>query len=268
MSAAGEALTPRILVCEDDDFKVEHAINPWMHPDLAKPEVARGQWYKMLDVLKQHVDIETARFPMNAPDEIFWTRDAYSLIEGTIVLANFKKPERQGETDFWRQWFAKEGYQTVESPATLEGGNVIEHGGVYYVGTGYRAGADDCKRLSDYFGAEFVGLPVTSDDYFHLDVAMLTVGDRALYYPAAFTPEAREILSDRLPGAVELNAEEAAGFCANSIAVGDTVFTSSHQPSFEEKLAGIGKTAIAVDLSAFKAIGGGGIHCLTNTLPA
>ncbi|HWB38740.1 MAG TPA: arginine deiminase-related protein [Candidatus Saccharimonadales bacterium] len=261
------ASKPRILVCEDSDFRVGHAINPWMDPDGSDPALANKQWHAMLETLKQYADVEVATFDGKLPDEIFWTRDEYAVIKGQIVLASFRHPERQPETAFWRQWFADHGYDTIEPVTTFEGGNIVHHGAAYYVGIGDRAEPQDAAKLSQQFGVEFVGLPVTSDDYFHLDVAMLSLRDAVFYYPGAFTAEALAEIKRRLPDAHELTKDETDGFCANSVAIGDTVIIPAGQASFRAKLEAIGKQVVELDLSAFKPIGGGGVHCLTNSLP-
>jgi len=267
MTAASRT-RPRILVCKVDNFGVDYSINPWMKPEENDPELASRQWHDMLAVLQKHADIEIANFPDDAPQEIFWTRDGYGVIDGKIVLAQFAKPERQPETAHYRQWFADRGYETVEASTTFEGGNIVHHGpGVYYVGIGDRAESDDPAKLSQQFGVEFVGLDVTSNHFFHLDVAMLSLGDHLFYYPGAFTSRAQAIIKKRIPNAQELSESEMLGFCANSIAIGDTVIIPANQHTFRAKLESIGKQVVEVDLSAFLSIGGGGVHCLTNTLP-
>ena len=56
------------------------------------------------------------------------------------------------------------------------------------------------------------------------------------------------------------------GYCANSITVGDHVITQTGNDSFRQKLEALGKQVHEVDVSEFKNIGGGGVHCLTNVL--
>lgn len=269
MSAeALEIPRPRILVCRDDDFKVTQALNPHAHPETVDPRHAFSQWEHMRSVLMKYADVEVAEFGDGTPQEIFWTRDPYGLVGDQVVLANFQPKERRPEVEYYESWFAKHDIPTVKPDGMFEGGNVVGHEGVYYMGTGYRGQAEDCDRLSWQLGKEFVGLEVVSADFFHLDVAMVSLGDHVMYYPQAFTPEALEILGDRLPDAIELSAEEVDGFCANSVALGDTVIMPPNQPTFRAKVEAIGKTAVEVDLSAFKPLGGGGVHCLTNSLPA
>ena len=258
----------RLLLCRSANFQVDYSINPWMKPGASDPQQAVRQWQQLVKTLRATgVELEVAEFAPDAPQEVIWTRDAFALIDGRIVLANFKYPVRRRETPYYQEWFAQHGFETEAASVTLEGGNMIAHGGRYYVGTGYRAEASDCEQLARQFGIEVVPLAVTSNDFFHLDLAFLSLGDAtAFYYPPAFTPEAQHTLQAQIKDLHEFSEAEMKGYCANSITLGDTVIMQAGNSSFKRRLLDLGKDVREVDVSEFKNIGGGGIHCLTNVL--
>lgn len=258
----------RIVVCQSQNFQVDYSINPWMKPGTSDSQRAIRQWQEMVSVIsKLGVKLVRVEFPDDAPQELIWTRDAFQLIHGQIVLANFRHAVRRAETPFYRQWFEENGYKTITAEATFEGGNTISHAGVYYVGTGFRAEVSDCEQLARQLDIEVVALEVTDNTFFHIDLALISIDqDNVFYFPPAFTPAAQQTLQSRIPGLHELSESEMQGYCSNSVAIGNNVIIQSGNSSFKTKLEHLGKTVHEVDVSEFKNIGGGGIHCLTNVL--
>jgi N-dimethylarginine dimethylaminohydrolase len=258
----------RLLVCESSDFQVDYSINPWMKPGTSNPEEAVRQWHKMVEVVAATgIEIEVLEFPAGSPQELIWTRDAFAMIEGQIVLANFKYDVRNLEVPFYRAWFEQHGFHPVQAIATMEGGNMIPHAGRYYIGTGFRSTEADCRQLASQFDIEVVPLAVTDNVFFHLDLALFSLdADNAFYYPPAFSADAVKTLKSQIKNLHELSEQEMNGYCTNSIALGDEVIMQSGNPAFRRKLETLGKKVHEVDLSEFKNIGGGGIHCLTNVL--
>jgi N-dimethylarginine dimethylaminohydrolase len=257
----------RLLVCRSQDFKVDYSINPWMHPGTSDPEHAVTQWQSLVGTLTELAEVEVAEFPADAPQELIWTRDAFIVHDKRIILANFKHEVRRAETPFYKQWFEDHGYSVEQSVGTMEGGNTIRHNGRYYVGTGIRAEASDCDALAKQLNTEVVPLPVTGDQFFHIDLAFLSLDEHnAFYYRPAFSPEAVKTLQSRIKNLHELSEPEMNGYCANSITIGDHVIVQADNPTFKQRLEALGKQVHEVDLSEFKNIGGGGVHCLTNVL--
>ncbi len=258
----------RLLVCKSQDFQVDYSINPWMKPGTNNAERAVSQWQDLINLLGQFdAEIMTAEFPLGSPQELIWTRDAFQLIKGQIVLANFKHEVRRKETPYYRAWFEQNGYKTVTATATFEGGNTVPHQGVYYIGTGFRSTPMDCMQLASQLEIEVISLEVTSNDFFHIDLAFLSLDtDNAFYFPPAFTAPAQQILKSRVANLHELTEQEMRGYCANSITIGNDAIVQSGNPTFKAKLEALGKTVHEIDVSEFKNIGGGGIHCLTNVL--
>lgn len=262
-------MTPRrILVCRSADFKVDYSINPWMKPGTSSSSLAIHQWEQLVEIIRgTGVEIVTVEFPADAPQELIWTRDEFILINDRIVLSNFTHDIRKAETPYYEAWFAKNNLRTERAGATLEGGNIILHGGRHYVGVGYRGTAVACKQLERQLGIEIVALEVTSNDFFHIDLALLTIdSENAFYYPPAFTTRSIDTITSQIKNLHELTEAEMTGYCANSIVIGNLVIIQSGNPSFKAKLENLGKQVHEVDVSEFKNIGGGGIHCLTNVL--
>lgn len=260
--------TKRLLVCKSPDFKVDYAINPWMKPGTSNPDRAVQQWEQMVATIRETgVAVEVVEFPPNSPQELIWTRDEFILINGTIVLSHFKYDVRKAETPYYQAWFEEQGFKTEQAIGILEGGNIIPHAGRYFIGAGFRGEVHDAEQLAKQLEVEIVPLRVTSDSFFHIDLAFLSVDDHhAFYYPPAFTDDALGRLKSFVANLHEFSEDEMNGYCANSIVIGNNIIMQANNPNFKAKLEALGKRVHEVDVSEFKSIGGGGIHCLTNVL--
>lgn len=146
----------------------------------------------------------------------------------------------------------------IESPGTLDGGDVLAVGRVLYVGRSGRsneAGIDQLRALAEPFGYRIE--PVEVEGCLHLKSAVTQVADRALLIQRSWV-DARRFegfdLIDVAPG-------EEAG--ANALRIGGTVVYPSDYPRTAQRLAERGHPIAAVELSELaKAEGGVTCCCL------
>jgi dimethylargininase len=128
-------------------------------------DLALRQWQAYVDAL-QAEGWETVEVPSadDCPDAVF--------VEDTVVVygdlaviarpgADARKPEVTGTEETLRDL----GYRIarIEAPGTLDGGDVLKHGGTVWVGRGGRtneAGMQQLASLLAPLGAEVVGVPV------------------------------------------------------------------------------------------------------------
>jgi N-dimethylarginine dimethylaminohydrolase len=91
----------------------------------------------------------------------------------------------------------------------------------------------------------------------------LPFGD-VLYYPAAFTPAALEIIHDRVPPAqrIALGRADAERFAANAVWVDRVIIMSSCSDAFRRTLEGRGYVVAKTPLQTFQRSGGSAC-CLT-----
>ena len=72
----------------------------------------------------------TLIMPQNELPDMFFTRNAGLILHGgkyekkRVILSSFKYKERQGEREFYRRWFEKNGFEVIVLPmgVTFEGG--------------------------------------------------------------------------------------------------------------------------------------------------
>ncbi len=256
-------------MCKPLHFSVDYIINPWMKLGTVDTNNALKQWDELVKIYEnQNIKVEIIEQVKGLPDMV-WATDQGIIHNSKVLLSHFWYRERQNETDYYKAWFEKKGYEIEYLPpgAYFEG-----NGDSYFwkdkllVGVGYRADDYSCEAVSKALNIEVVPVYITDPKFYHLDVGFLPINeDTAFYYPKAFDRQSREVLKKLIHNLIEFSKEEAMGFCANSIVSGNNVIHQSGNPTFTEKLTKLGYNSIDVDLSEFKK-SGGGAHCLTNIL--
>lgn len=258
----------KVLMCRPTHFDVDYIINPHMVPHSVDQSRAAEQWRQLVGVLENlDIKVEIMEQAPGVPDMVFAT-DQGIVRNGKVLLANFRYPERRRETPYFREWFKRQGFTTLELTKifSFEGGDALFVGDTLFVGTGFRANVASCEELSKALDVDVVPLRLIDPKFYHLDMCFLPLDDEtAFYYPAAFSTNSRSLLKKLIPSLYEISQAEAEGYSANSFVTDKTVVTQSGNPSFAKKLEQLGRRVIEVDLSEFKKAGGG-IHCLINTL--
>src|SRR4051812_26429994 len=97
----------RILMCRPTYFKVAYEINPWMRVKIqANEEIAHKQWDHLYRTLTEKcgAKVELVDPTDGLPDMVF-AANAGLVWKNKVYLANFKYPERQGESKQFERWF-------------------------------------------------------------------------------------------------------------------------------------------------------------------
>src|SRR5438094_303255 len=114
--------TRRYLMCRPTYFAVDYAINPWMDPSApVDVDKAVAQWsalYQMYLSLGHRVDLIDP-IP-GLPDMVFAANGA-TVVDGVVLGAQFRFPERAAEGPAYLAWFARAGFDTHEAKAVNEG---------------------------------------------------------------------------------------------------------------------------------------------------
>lgn len=262
------------LMCRPEYFTVAYAINPFMHPDEpTDTALAVRQWDALRDVyrgLGHEVDF-LAPVP-GLVDMVFAANGGFT-VDGRAYVASFAYPERRGEADSFRAWFASHGFETTEPAAVNEGeGDFAYAGGVILAGHGFRSTADSHTELASIFGREVLSLRLVDERFYHLDVA-LTVLDseatdgpaRIAYLPRAFDLAGQALLADRFPDSILVSEDEAAILALNSVSDGRNVVVAQGAHEYIAALSASGYSPIPVDLSELRK-SGGGVKCVTQEL--
>src|SRR5437879_7411522 len=96
----------RFLVCPPDQYQIAYEINPWMDVKRgADPTVARVQWNALAAVLEKNCGATLERIvPVAGLPDMVFTTNAGIVAGHTVVLSQFRYPERQPEETPFEQW--------------------------------------------------------------------------------------------------------------------------------------------------------------------
>lgn len=269
---------PTYLMTDPACFDVSYRINPWMEPrgwtpaDAAEAAAASGKLREALEATGAHVEIIGA--VKGLPDLVF-PANAAVVLDGRVLMARFRHPERQGEEPVFRAVFQKlraRGliHDIVDFPEGLfhEGaGDAIWDADrkLFWCGYGPRSSRGAIPVIRKTFGYETVALELATEKFYHLDTCFCPLaGGKVLYYPAAFTPDALATIRARIPESqrIEATDEEAAAFCVNAVNLDARIIMAKAPESLRAKLRARGYSLTEVDLSPFIRSGGAS-YCMT-----
>lgn len=220
-------------------------------------DLAREQWEGYVAAL-QEAGWETIEVPPadDCPDGVF--------VEDTVVMygdraviarpgADERKPETAGTTEVLRDL----GYDVVgiEAPGTLDGGDVLKHGGNVWVKVGGRTNQAGLEQLAAYlqpYDATVIGVPLRK--VLHLKSAVTALPDGTVIgYPP--------LVDDPAVWPAFLAVPEEAG--AHVVLLGDdVVLMSTSAPQTRVILEQRGLRVVAVDLSEYEKLEGC-VSCLS-----
>ena len=241
-------------------------------------------------VMAQHTQVEhayqdtvayTLSHPTDPlPDIVFTANGGLSLPRlphPLVLLPNMKYPQRKAELPYLKQMYADLHLPTLPFPGTepFEGQAELKwfHGGKKAVcGYGHRSTKESfaiMKRLFDRLYTavappELLVLPLASEDYYHLDVAMLDYSDTdCIVHKRAFSAASLAKLK-RFLGAPHVHVIDTEdSFCLNAVVDGPYLITHLLTPSLHATLESItGKSIRMVDTSEFEK-SGGSVRCMT-----
>ncbi|MET9362702.1 dimethylargininase [Streptomyces sp. NPDC006632] len=275
--AARDLRTPRTarprryLMCPPAHFKVTYSINPWMDPE--KPvdlPLALAQWEDLRDryrALGHTVELLDPR--PDLPDMVFAANGA-TVIDGRVLGARFAHAERAAEAEVHRDWFRAHGFATVHEPAHInEGeGDFAVTDSYVLAGRGFRSSPLSHDEAQEFFGRPVIGLDLVDPRYYHLDTALCVLDDTAdeiMYYPPAFSPGSRAVLSRLFPHALIAEEPDAAALGLNAVSDGRNVLLPQGAVGLYDPLRARGYEPIGMDLGELLK-GGGSVKCCTQEL--
>lgn len=269
------------LLCPPDHFEVTYAINPWMRPgdwkakDGSHADAADRQWKKLAETITScGADVHVMPHAKGWPDMVF-TANAGIVLDRKAVVANFKFPERVGETVHYARAF-----ETLVEKGVLDEVHMLPDGiaqegagdclwdkerGFFWGAVGPRSERKAYDFIEGVFGQKVEILDLATDEYYHIDVCLspLPTG-HVLCYKPAFSGESIARLEDAIGDKIiYVSEKDASNFVINSVHVNQEYFISSPcTDELREKLESIGLKVINHDFSAF-IMAGGSACCLT-----
>lgn len=259
----------KILMCSPDYYGIYYEINPWMH--LEKPadtQLAQQQWQGLYQaILRTGISVELIQPIAGLPDMVF-TANAGLPFAQCVWIARFSSPERQEESLYFKQWFEKAGFTIVNAeddfkqPPYFEGaGDALFLGEKLIVGYGLRS---QVLVYQQAFFQQFnlICCQLIDPYFYHLDTCFCPINDHlALWYPAAFSAEARRQLEASCE-LIAVSAVEAKQFACNAVVIDQHIMIPSGCPALSTLLEQRGFIVQACDMSEYiKA--GGACKCLT-----
>ena len=214
-------------------------------------EKARRQWLGYAAALQAEgwelYEVEPAD---NCPDAVF-VEDTAVVYGDLAVITRPGADQRKPETTGTEQALLGLGYRLlhIEPPGTLDGGDVLKHGGTVWVGLGgrtNRAGLNQLRAHLEPLGATVIEVPVTK--VLHLKSAVTALPDGTVigYDPLVDDPTA-------FPSYLSVPEEPGAHVV---LLDGSTVLMSASAPRTQELLESRGLRVVAVDISEYQKLEG------------
>jgi N-dimethylarginine dimethylaminohydrolase len=263
--AQRQASARSFLMCPPAYFDVTYSINPWMRPDQpVSPDRAMRQWERLRQVYVDlgHAVRIIAPVP-GLPDMVFAANGA-TMVNGQVLGARFRHPERAGEAAAYLDWFRASGFPRVRTPRHInEGeGDILFTGRGLIAGYGYRTDRAAHAELAETFGMLVTSVRLVDPRFYHLDTALCVVGaDTAAYYPAAFDDAGRAALAAQFSELIEATEADAEAFGLNAVSNGRQVVMPEQATELAARLEAHGFEPIGVDLSELRKAGGGPKCC-------
>lgn len=214
-------------------------------------ELAQRQWQGYVDALRAEgwEPIEVAPAD-DCPDAVF-VEDTVVVYADLAVICRPGADERKPETAGTEAALASLGFRIarIEDPGTLDGGDVLKHAGVVWVGLSRRTNASGMEQLTGLLrplGAQVVGVPVSR--VLHLKSSVTALPDGAV---VGFEP----VVDDRTVWSSFLPVPEEAG--AHVVVLDEsTVLMSTSAPVTQALFESRGLRVVAVDISEYEKLEG------------
>jgi dimethylargininase len=195
------------------------------------------------------------------PDSTF-VEDTALLTTKCAVLARPGAASRAGEVatiqsvlaDFYPSPLA------VQSPGTLDGGDVCEAGDHFFIGISRRTNEAGARQLAEMlascnYTSSFVDI-LGTDGILHLKSGLAYLGNRRLAVIESLANH-RQFVDYEL-----LRVNPGEEYAANCVRVNDHVLVAAGHPAWEAKLNTLGYQTIALGMSEFQKMDGG-LSCLS-----
>jgi N-dimethylarginine dimethylaminohydrolase len=259
----------RYLMCRPEHFTVSYEINPWMDVTrLVDTDRALAQWQVLHDTYVAWGHTVDLIAPLPGQPDMVYAANGATVVGGLVYSARFRFPERSAEGPAYQKWFADQGFLTQTAAEVNEGeGDILAVGDLILAGHGFRTDVAAHRELADLTGREVVSLELVDAHYYHLDTALAVLDDdparpQVAWYPPAFSPASRAVLTDLFPDAIIATDRDATALGLNAVSDGRRVVIAPDAVDLAAALRDHGYEPHAVDTSELLK-GGGGAKCCT-----
>lgn len=232
--------------------------------DLGKPDfsTALKQHDNYCEALREcGLEVLTLLPSVQYPDSTF-VEDTVVLTKRVAILTNPGAESRAGEVELIKDEVSLSfgEVRSIESPGTLDGGDICEAGDHFFIGISARTNEEGARQLAGIlteFGytSEFVDVRKIQS-ILHLKSGLSYIGDNRLVVINELGGEACFENYEL----IEVSREES--YAANCVRVNEFVLVAEGFPEFAEQLATRNIKTISLDMSEFQKMDGG-LSCLS-----
>jgi N-dimethylarginine dimethylaminohydrolase len=195
------------------------------------------------------------------------------IYKNTFIPSEFKHPQRQVEEPYFQHWFESMDFDIPtrsRDRLSFEGaGDALFSSSrkILWMGFGHRTSGDYKFYLDTVFEDTNVivrPLQLVDPRWYHLDTCFCPLDSgELLWYPPAFSPEARAVIELWYEdNDIKVSEEDALAFACNAVSVGDNIIVPRISEELESTLTDHGYYVTSVDMSQFLR-SGGACKCLT-----
>lgn len=258
----------KILMCRPDYFGIKYSINPWMSVQhTVDHPIALSQWEKLYNtILNCGANVLFVEPIADYPDMVF-TANAGLLYQNKIILSHFKFKERQGEEDYFYDWFNKNDFEILNpnyanEPFFEGAGDALLAGDKLFAAYGFRTNRDFYEKAKYLDHSKIIYCELADPYFYHLDTCFCPINDKlAIGYPNAFTQESQKHMQENIE-LISVKEDEARRFACNAVVLGNHVVLPAECPEITAELEKRGLIVHACEMTEYLKAGGA-CKCLT-----
>lgn len=250
-------------------FHIDNEFDELKRVLMCKPTKGKGtaesnQFTQILNLLLRY-DCTVTFLPNNPslPEQIF-TRDVAFVI-GNTLYSGILNRHRAAEREHYHHYLNEQHLQFVALKNHIEGGDVLVHGEVVFVGESGRTSQAGIAELRELVGStrRILSIPFPPR-FLHLDcIFNILDRDHCLIFPPAFDSQTYTILTETFAHILIVSDHEQPTLATNLLTIATkTVIAASNNPETASILRLWGWTVLTLNLTEF-IDERGGIRCLT-----
>jgi len=232
-------------------------------PELGKPdyELAVKQHDAYIEALKQcGVQVTELEALEDYPDACF-VEDVAVVTRKCAIITNPGAESRNGEKEYIvetiKKFYSEDKIAYIQSPGTLEGGDVMMVGDHFYVGRSARTNEEGIRQFIEILESYgLTGSEVTLEKVLHLKTGVNYLENNTFLVSGEF------IEKEEFKNAKQIIIPDDEAYAANCIWVNDKVIVPTGFPKVAEAVKAAGYEVILTDTSEYRKLDGG-LSCLS-----
>ena len=196
--------------------------------------------------------------PLPEYPDAYFVEDVAIVTAEIAVIANPGAKERAGEAQYIEQILTQyRSLARIQSPGTLDGGDVMQVGDHFYIGVSARTNEEGARQLGQIlhqYGYQCVNVPVSGGLHLKSDVSY--IGQNTLLITKALAGSSAFVNYDK----ILVDKEEA--YAANSVLINNRILMPKGFPRTKSKLIAARFDIIETETSEVQKMDGG-LSCMS-----